>query len=110
MRFEFLRKSGRSGIVAGAALLSTALLNGCNSQNAAPDGGLQVQQELQQLRESNQELQRLVADNQELPRLRRDNDEVHRLRAQTQDLPKLRQDNEQLRAQLQAIKGPKSRP
>lgn len=88
----------QSGIwsVAAAVMLFTACSGGGTDQTVA---ALQ-QQEIERLRQENQELDKLRAENQEVQRLRRENQELPKLRSQYQELLQLRKENEQLRNQL----------
>lgn len=82
----------------GAALAFGAA--GCGVSSTEQTALAQDRQEIERLRQENQDLAKLRAENEEVQRLRKENQEISKLRGQYQELVRLRRENEQLRNQL----------
>ena len=80
--------------------VGSLVLAGCSANEVDQTVLAQEKGEIDRLRQENQDLAKLRADNQEVQRLRKENQELFKLRAQYQDLLRLRKENEQLKNQL----------
>lgn len=81
-------------LAVGCLLLSI----GCSKTQQAADS--ESSQEIARLREENQDLEKLRADNQETQRLRKEAQDIHKLRGQYQELSRARKENEDLKKQM----------
>jgi hypothetical protein len=83
-----------------AAVALMGALSGCGSHDNSDPAAAAQSQEMERLRQENQDLAQVKTDNEEVRRLRKENQELPKLRSQYQEAGRLKKENEQLRQQI----------
>lgn len=83
--------------------LLSAALTGCGSNSSSNPADAAKAEEIERLRQENQELADAQSANEEVRRLRKENEDLPRLRSQYQEAGRLRKENDQLRQQITKI-------
>jgi hypothetical protein len=82
------------------ALAAVVLLAACHPSANEDPAAIAQNQEIEKLRQENQELAQARAENEEVQKLRKENQDLPKLRSQYQEVGRLKKDNEQLRQQV----------